>query len=942
MKILILEKPIKMYKQLQECGKWLKNKGIVLFVLFFSTAIILVETRTIPGTTIIAFYSSIVFALLGGLSFWSSQSRVARLKKISNELKQQRELFRTTLSSIAEGLITTGKNGEVLYMNPAAEFMTGWKHNDALQLPVEKVFQVANEETGESVDNIVNRILSHGNAIEWENNTVLKSKTAGNLVINNSGSPVLDVKGKLAGAVLVFSDTSENKVIENKLKEREKQYRDLIQNLPEAVYTCDEYGYLQLYNKAAVRLWGREPKPGDDVWCGSWKMFNPNGTDLPLENSPMAICLKNGKPAHGKEVMIQRPDENCRLVIQYPSPLFNAEGQLTGAINMLLDVTDNKEREIIIKHTEEKYRNLIEQASDAILIYSFDGTIHEFNKSCYTMLGYTAEEYGKLKLTDFLVEDIIVDQDNYAAILGGDTKTIYRNLKRKDGSLVVAEVSVKMLTDGKAIAIARDITERRNAEQALEQSIKRFELVTKATSDMIWDWNLVTGEVYRSKEGWEQIFGSGGDEDGGTEGDWESRIHPDDLEGVSRIKQELFNSPAKDFFETECRIRRGDGTWAYIHDKGYIIRNEEGKAIRLVGASSDITEKKIAEEELKSSEERYRHLFNNNPESILIWDVDSLNILEVNDTAVQEYGYPREEFTELTLLDLRPPEEHEKIKTFAKKMKENPVRYAGIWRHCNKAGEDIYMSIVSDQISYKEKTAILAIADNVTEKIKLEAKLENERILKEQEIKDAVLSAQENERRAIGQELHDHINQLLATSRLYLGLVRKEKGDSTSLEEADNLIFSAITDIRSLSHSLIPPAVSESALEEALEDIIGRISETTEIAVHKNYSGFEENMISDKFKLTIYRIVQEQFSNIIKYAQAKNIHLDLLQKNDKIILSIKDDGVGFNTTLGTDGIGLLNIRTRASLFAGVMSIISSPGNGCEIRVVFPFMESSNN
>ncbi len=494
----------------------------------------------------------------------------------------------------------------------------------------------------------------------------------------------------------------------------------------------------------------------------------------------------------------------------------------------------------------------------------------------------------------------------------------------------------------KIVMVHIDITERKKAEEALEQTNRRYELVVKATSDMIWDWNLVTGKVYRSKGGWEQIIGSSGDEDGGTEGDWESRIHPDDLEGVSRVKQELFNSTVKDFFETECRVLRGDGTWAYIHDKGHIIRNEEGKAIRLVGASSDITEKKTAEEELKSSEERYRHLFNNNPESIMIWDVDSLNILEVNDTAVQEYGYPREEFTELTLLDLRPPEEHEKIKAFAKKMKENPVKYAGIWRHCNKAGEDIYMSIVSDQISYKEKTAILAIADNVTEKIKLEAKLENERILKEQEIKDAVLSAQENERRAIGQELHDNINQLLATSRLYLGLVRKEKGESTSLEEADNLIFSAITDIRSLSHSLIPPAVSESALEEALEDIIGRISETTEIAVHKNFSGFEENMISDKFKLTIYRIVQEQFSNIIKYAQAKNIHLRLLQENDKIILSIKDDGVGFNTTLGTDGVGLVNIRTRASLFAGVMSIISSPGNGCEIRVVFPFMESSNN
>ncbi|MBL7749325.1 MAG: PAS domain S-box protein, partial [Chitinophagaceae bacterium] len=487
----------------------------------------------------------------------------------------------------------------------------------------------------------------------------------------------------------------------------------------------------------------------------------------------------------------------------------------------------------------------------------------------------------------------------------------------------------------KVVLVHINITERKKAEEALEQSNKRYELVAKTTSDMIWDWDLITGKVYRSKEGWEEIFKENGDKERGTEEDWELKIHPDDRERINLIKQEVFHSKGRDFFEIECRVLRGDGTYAHIHDKGYIIRNEEGKAIRLVGASSDITQKKLAEEELRSSEERYRHLFNNNPQSIFIWDADDYKILEVNDTAVQEYGYQREEFVQLTTLDLRPPQEFERFKAFAKQMSQEPAKNRGVWRHLNKAGEEMFMSIVSDQIAYRNKTAILAIADNVTEKIKLQSKLESERELKEQEINEAALLAQENERQEIGRELHDHINQLLATSRLYLGMLKKEKGSSPLMDETDNLICSAITDIRSLSHSLIAPAISESALEAIMNDIIERIAATTEITIQKNFSGFNENSITDKLKLAIYRIAQEQFNNIIKHAGAKNVYLGLQEERNGIQLIIKDDGVGFDIKQRSAGVGLLNIRTRASLFNGEVSILSSPGNGCELNIFFP-------
>jgi len=1071
-----------MYRQIQHSAKQLTGNRVELFVLIFffivlGMAVMLLDIRTIPGTTAILFYCTIIFALVGVVSLWSSIGRMMKMQTISNELKHQKELFRTTLGCISEGLIATGKNGEIVYMNPAAEQMTGWKSSLAIKQPLEKVFQVSDEETGQEIDNVVNRVLRHGRAVEWENNTILTSRGAGKIIISNTGSPLVDAKGTLKGAVLVFNDTSGNKLIENKLLEREKQYRDLIQHLPEAVYTCDEFGFIQLYNKAAVRLWGREPKPGNDQWCGSWKMFATDKQEQLANDCAMAIAIREGRPVQGDQMIIQRPDGTHSHVLPYPTPLYDAHGKLTGAVNMLIDITDKKEKEILVAQTEEKYRTLIEQASDGVIVYSLDGTIYDFNEAAHTHSGYTREEFEKLKLTDLLFDEpVIIDAEMADKLKAGEKVMFTRSLKKKDGTALEIELSGRMLPDGRNMAFVRDVTERKKAEkalkasealnqsilrsitshiavvnqegiieavnnswdefskqngvtnlertrkgsnyfdvcrkaaeagdgiaanalagilqvlrketpifeieypchsqaekrwfllrvtnfagnepkvvlahiniterkkteEALEQSTKRYELVAKTTSDMIWDWDLITGKVYRSKEGWEEIFKEDADKEKGTEEDWELKIHPDDRQLVNQIKQEVFHSQDRNFFEIECRVLRSDGTYAHIHDKGYIIRNEEGKAIRLVGATSDITEVKMAEEELRSSEQRYRHLFNNNPESILIWDAGNYKILEVNDTAVQEYGYQREDFVQLTTLDLRPPEEHERFKAFAKQMTKKPEKSGGIWRHRNKAGEDIYMNIVSDQIAYKNKTAIMAIADNVTEKIKLEAKLENERLLREQEIKEAVLLAQENERQEIGRELHDHINQLLATSRLYLEMLKKEKGDSPLMEEADNLIYSAITDIRSLSHSLIVPPVGGSNLEGILDDIIERIAATTGITIQKNFSGINENKMSDKLKLSIYRIVQEQLNNIVKHADAKNVYIGLLRNTKEIKLSIKDDGVGFDTTQRPAGVGLLNIRTRASLFDGEVNILSSPGNGCELSIVFPFFPATNN
>lgn len=121
-----------------------------------------------------------------------------------------------------------------------------------------------------------------------------------------------------------------------------EQFRHLIQSVPAALYACDREGRITLYNQAAVDLWGREPAVGKEMWCGSFRIYDIKGTSIPLEECPMAITLKEGRPIRGVEIIVEREDGSRRIVLPHPTPLFDDDGELIGALNMLVDITDRK------------------------------------------------------------------------------------------------------------------------------------------------------------------------------------------------------------------------------------------------------------------------------------------------------------------------------------------------------------------------------------------------------------------------------------------------------------------------------------------------------------------------------------------------------------------------------------------------------------------------
>ena len=128
-------------------------------------------------------------------------------------------------------------------------------------------------------------------------------------------------------------------------RESEQRYRYLIQALPAAMYTCDAQGRVTLYNEAATALWGREPELGKDLWCGAWRMYEPDGKPMPLESYPMALAIREGQAIRDKEIVIERPDGTRSYVLAYPDPIRDASRTVVGAINMLIDITERKRAE---------------------------------------------------------------------------------------------------------------------------------------------------------------------------------------------------------------------------------------------------------------------------------------------------------------------------------------------------------------------------------------------------------------------------------------------------------------------------------------------------------------------------------------------------------------------------------------------------------------------
>jgi PAS domain S-box-containing protein len=476
--------------------------------------------------------------------------------------------------------------------------------------------EILGQEAYDAIKPYIERVLA-GESFDYE--LEIEYKEIGRRFMRISYVPDVDAQGKVCGWLSAISDLTDRHRVEEHQRESEKRYRELVHSLPGAICTCDANGRITMYNDAAALLWGRTPAPGTPVRDVVDRAYRPDGSPLPADQLPLSIALREGRPLRGEEIIIQRPDGTQRTVLAHPVPTRNAAGVIDGGINMLIDITEHR-------HLEEAMRRLaaiVESSEDAIIAEDLYGFITSWNAGAEKLFGYTEAEAVGQPVT-LLVPPNRFDEGpaNLERVSRGAKIEPYDTVRRcKDGRLVEISLSISPIKNvqGKIVGaakIAHDITGRRAAERALRQSEERLRMATRTGKIGIWDWEIATNRITWTESLYE-IHGVRPENFDGTMEGFAALLHRDDAGPVQRAIRSALEHDAP--YELEFRAVRPDGRTVWLFTNAVVVR-DDGRPVRMSGATLDITARKTAEFGLRESEKRFRTLASHAPVGIFLTD----------------------------------------------------------------------------------------------------------------------------------------------------------------------------------------------------------------------------------------------------------------------------------------------------------------------------------
>lgn len=412
-----------------------------------------------------------------------------------------------------------------------------------------------------------------------------------------------------------------------------------------------------------------------------------------------------------------------------------------------------------------------------------------------------------------------------------------------------------------------------------------------------------------------------------------SLFQPQDLPAVLS----KFQHPNEVPDVTEERMTRPDGKQIVVHQLKRNIYNAEGELVKVIGISQDITERTAYEQNLRESEERFKALVQNSSDIVAVLDEEAnFNYISLSSEGI--IGYTPEELIGHNIFEfLHADDTALLLKEFGEVKKSTNSGVPTLHRFRSKSGDWIWLeSKGMNRTGDSHIGGIIINARDVTERIHLEKRLAVERQSYQQALTAAVIRAQETERSQLGRELHDNVNQVLTTVKLYTEMINDGIGDQHDLvQKSQRHLQNCIDEIRSISKRLSAPTLGEISLEDSIKELVESINLTNRIEIVYDSQGISGLHISPELHLAVYRIIQEQLNNIIKYAKASLVNIRLVRKAQELSLHITDNGRGFDPSAKRTGIGITNMRTRAENLSGRFEMTSAEGKGCQLQVFFP-------
>lgn len=287
---------------------------------------------------------------------------------ISLFLERQLQSWDGLLERLPIGVYTCDRDGRILQFNRRAVELwgraprrgdAGERFSGAYQLFLPDGRSLAH------ADAPMAEVLRTGEAAR-DREIVIRRPDGGEITALVNIDPLFDEDGSLAGAVNCFQDITARKRAEARLALRERWFHDLLEALPAAIYTTDRDGRITFYNEAAAELWGCRPAIGSAEWCGSWKIYWPDGTPLPHDQCPMATALKEQRPIRGTEAVAERPDGTRVPFLPFPTPLRDEWGAVVGGVNMLVDLSQHKQDQAALAEEARRLKGLLDELNHRV------------------------------------------------------------------------------------------------------------------------------------------------------------------------------------------------------------------------------------------------------------------------------------------------------------------------------------------------------------------------------------------------------------------------------------------------------------------------------------------------------------------------------------------------------------------------------------------------
>lgn len=731
----------------------------------------------------------------------------------------------------------------------------------------------------------------------------------------------------------------ERKKKEIALQESENRLRTILDTDPECIklltVNCEVYDI----NKAGLQMIeadNLESVKGKSLLC----VVAPAFTEQAAQMVRDAFCGKKGQMQFEMHTL-KGTIRWCEINIV---PYRNAAGKIIMALGVTRDISQRKADEEELKRSNERFLMIASTTNDAIWEWNLiTGSLwsNEMHQQLYglTILDpVPVKEQWAERIHPDDREAVLTMQDEALASSTNVFISEYRFRKKSNEYIRIFDrCYIERNANGKPIRMTgsmMDVTEQKKAEEIIRRSNERFELIAKTTNDAIWETDLETGETW-GNEMHQQLYGLSMSDPVPGVNEWEERIHPDDKEDILQSLQQAFGS-TENIWISEYRFLSVPNRWINIYDRTYILRNENGKPVRLIGSMMDITERKKVERALQQSEEKYRTLVEQATDGIFISD-ETGRFYIVNTAGLKMSGYSFKELRNMTIYDLAEPED----------LIRNPFHFADMRSEQGVRVERKMLckngSIIDIEVNAKflSDGRFLAFIRDITDRKKAEEELKAS-YKSIRKLTSYLQNIREEERTHIAREIHDELGQQLTVLKMDLSWLNKRIAHladdmvTNRMNEVLNMLNETVNAVRRISADLRPSLLDDLGLIAALEWQLSEFQKRSGIQTFFEADEMELNL-SREISTGLFRIFQESLTNVVRHAQASEIRVFLKLHGQKLTLQIEDNGTGFEveTIKSKKTLGLLGMQERTLMMDGQYSITSNKDGGTVVKVTVP-------